>query len=626
MPRGDGVARAPWAFSGMPTRRERFFLVLAALVPVAFFALLEGGVRLFWRAGATPLFVEAPVGEGRWLLANPALAARWFAAEARPPAPSRELMRREKPQRGFRVFVLGESAAQGFPYPRTGAFSRALAPMLRDLLPDDTVEVINLGIAATNSFSMLDILDEVLEHEPDAIVYYGGHNEFYGAFGAGSSVGVPGSDGAARLFLRLQRVRSVRLANHLIGKVRRGGAAGDEAEASFMGAVARDRAIALDGPVYARGVAQYEANLTRIVRRARDAGVAVYLASVASNERDQRPFASPDNAAADSAFALATARLAAGDSTGARDAFAEARDLDLIRFRAPSAFVDVARRVAAAEGAVYVPVAEAFAAAAPLGSPGRELFLEHVHPNEEGSWLVARTVVDRMLAEPPAGRRLDPGRLAPDRIYKEGRALTPFDGRIVHHRLRALTARWPFVPADSQGDYFGSYRPSGAQDSLAFLVAAGAMPWEVAKLESGVLYDRAGELQAALAEYRGVMLDSPEFGAPWRASGEALLRAGQLAAADSMFAEAMRLEPTVAVAKGRAQIAAAERRWPDAVRQWQFVVEREPNDAEAMYRLSLALALAGDSTAARATAGRLLQLRPTDPAHRVWVRMLLSAR
>jgi lysophospholipase L1-like esterase len=610
----------------MATRRERLFHLLALLLPVAFFALLEGGARLVWRTGATPVFVEAPVGNGRFLLANPALASRWFAAEARPPAPSPELMRREKPARGFRVFVLGESTAQGFPYPRTGAFSRALAPMLRDLLPNDTVEVINLGIAATNSFSMLDILDELLEHRPDAIVYYGGHNEYYGAFGAGSAVGVPGSDGVARIFLRLQRLRSVRLANHLIGKARRRGTSVDGADASFMGAVARDRAIALGGPVYARGVQQYEANLTRIVRRARRAGVAMYLASVASNERDHRPFSSPDNAAADSAFARGMARLAAGDSTAARDAFAEARDLDLIRFRAPSAFVEVARRVAAAEDAVYVPVAEAFAAASPAGSPGRELFLEHVHPNAAGSWLIARTVVDRMLAAPPAGWRLAAADLAEDRFYKEGRALTPFDDRVVHHRLRALTVRWPFVPADAQGDYFGTYRPVGPLDSLAFLVAAGAMPWELAKLEAGAQFERGGELAAALAEYRGVMLDSPEFGAPWRASGEALLRAGRLAAADSMFAAAMRAEPTAAVARARAQIAAAERRWPDAVQQWQYVVGQQPNDAESMYRLSLALALAGDSTAARATAGRLLSLRPTDPAHRVWVRMLLSAR
>lgn len=608
-------------------RRERLFLMVALLLPVLLFGAIELGARMLWREGASPLFVAAPVAQGRYLVANPRIAARWFPLEERPPGPSAELMRREKPVRGFRVFVLGESAAQGFPYPRTGAFSRALAPMLRDALPGDTVEVINLGIAATNSFAMLDLVRDLLVHAPDAIVYYGGHNEYYGAFGAGSSVRLPGSHGLARLYLSLQRLRSVRLASHLLARARRGSApARDPAEeANFMGVVARDRAIAFDGPVFARGVRQYEANLSRIVRRFRRAGVPVYLASVVSNERDQHPFASPLNGGADSAFATAGVLLAAGDSAPARAAYARARDLDVIRFRAPAEFVEVAKRVAAAEGATYVPVAEAFAAASPGGVPGRSLFLEHVHVNAEGSWLIARTVMDAMLATSPKGRRLDGALLAAPEVYQRGRALTALDEQIVEHRLRALTARWPFVPAQEQQDHFGSYRPGNSMDSLAFAVAAGTKPWEVAKLELARREVAAGRVEAALVEYRGLMLDSPEFPLPWREAGEALVGANRTAEADAFLAEAFRLEPTVALARYRAELAGRERRWQDAAGAWQYIVGRSPNDSEAWYRLSLASALAGDSLAARSAAQRLVRIAPNQPAYREWVRLLLSA-
>lgn len=607
-------------------RRERIFLILALLIPVALFGALELGARIFWPEGRSPLFVQPPIAGGRYLVANARIAARWFPREAEPPGPSTELMRREKPVNGFRVFVLGESAAQGFPYPRTGAFSRALAAMLRDAFPADSVEVINLGIAATNSFAMLDLVPDILAHAPDAIVYYGGHNEYYGAFGAGSSVRLPGSDGMARLYLRLQRLRSVKLAAHLIAKARSSGAARDPAaEANFMGVVARDRAIALDERVYARGIAQYEGNLTRIVRMFRAAGVPVYLASVASNERDQPPFSSPLNAAADSTYRDALARLAADDSVAARAAFARARDLDVIRFRAPSAFVDVAKRVAEREGAVYVPVAERMAAASPAGSPGKELFLEHVHVTADGSWLIAQAFLDQMLASPPPGRRADRALLKEPEVYRRGRGLTPLDERVVHHRLRALTARWPFVPADAQGDYFGAYVPGDRLDSLAFRVSAGVLPWEMAKMEAGMGLAAEGAVDAALAEFASVILDAPDNPSPWRASGEVLLRAGRTVAADSMLAEAMRLAPSVEVALIRAQLATVERRWADAVRQWQFVSGRRPNDTEVLYRLSLASALAGDSTGARSTAARLARLAPANPAHREWVRMILSA-
>ena len=612
-------------------RRERVFLAVALALPVALVGAVEAVVRNVWDGGVIPVFVDAPVGDGRYVMPNPRLAVRWFPGEARPPAPSPELMRREKPARGLRVFVLGESAAQGFPYPRIGAFSRGLGALLRAAMPGDTVEVINLGIAATNSFATLDIVDELSAYAPDAIVYYGGHNEYYGAYGAGSSVGIPGSPGVGRFFLRLQSWHTVRLVNQLVARARARAAApanpeaAAAADANFMGAVARDRAIEFGGRVYHRGVAQYEGNLRRVVRAARARGIPVYLASVASNERSHRPFVAAENAVADSVFGAATVALQRGDTATARDAFARARDLDQIRFRAPGAFVDVARRVAAEEGAIYVPVAEAFAAAAPGAMPGAESFLEHVHPNAAGSWLIARTVFAGMQASPPAGVAIAPVTPADEARYREGRGLTPFDTLVVSHRLRALTARWPFVAADAQGDYFGTYRPTDGYDSLAFFVAAGATSWEAAKMDVARRLEAAGDPGAALANYRSVMVDSPEFGAPWLASSELLVRAGRPAAADSVLAEAMSVAPTVAFAMARAQIASRDRRWRDAIRHLQFALSRQPTDPEVLYRMSLTSALAGDTLTARTMALRLARQSPTAPVHREWVRMLLSA-
>lgn len=604
-------------------RRERLFLALTLLLPVLLFAVAEGAARLIWRDAYPRLFLEAPVGNGAYLVANPRIAKRWFPMEQRPPAPSAELMRRVKTPGVFRVFVLGESAAQGFPYPRTGAFSRALAPLLQ-AATSDTVEVINLGIAATNSFSMLDILDEVLAQSPDAVVYYGGHNEYYGAFGAGSSVGVPGGAGLARVFLRMQRLRVLYVANHWLAALRRGsaGPAPADADISFMGSVARDRAIAINERVYLAGAAQYEQNLRRIARRVREAGVQLYVASVGSNERDQAPFASPENGAADSAYALAGEQLAAGDTAAARASYAAARDLDVIRFRAPSAFVSVAKAVASAENAVYVPTAEALADASPGGIPGASLFLEHVHPNRDGSWILARTVFAAMVESPPMGRA--PSALPADSVerLRGRRGLTPFDDRVVTHKLAALTARWPFVPADSQDDYFGRYRAGNGADSLAFLVAAGALTWEQGKLARAEQLARAGEPDAAVAEYASVWIDSPQFPVPWQRGAELLARSGRLAEAESLLAEAVRRAPSVELFALRAQVATEDGRFADAAGHWETVAGYRPRNPEVLYRWSLAAALAGDSTVARGVAARLGRVGTRDPNHVAWIRLL----
>src|SRR5688500_20130638 len=144
------------------------------------------------------MFVTAPVGNGQYLVANRGVARRWFVRERTPPAPMMEPFAARKPERAFRVFVLGESSTAGFPYPRNGTFSRALRDMLRDVMPADSVEVINLGIAATNSYALVDMAREVLAQSPDAVLIYAGHNEYYGSLGAASTENIVGTSPAIK--------------------------------------------------------------------------------------------------------------------------------------------------------------------------------------------------------------------------------------------------------------------------------------------------------------------------------------------------------------------------------------------------------------------------------------------
>ena len=55
-----------------------------------------------------------------------------------------------KPAGTIRVFVLGDSAAQGFPNPSFG-FGRILEVMLRQRYPDVKFEVINVAMSAISS-------------------------------------------------------------------------------------------------------------------------------------------------------------------------------------------------------------------------------------------------------------------------------------------------------------------------------------------------------------------------------------------------------------------------------------------------------------------------------------------
>ncbi|HEX7021138.1 MAG TPA: GDSL-type esterase/lipase family protein [Gemmatimonadaceae bacterium] len=613
----------------VPAPRETRPVVLYALtllLPLVLLAATEGVLRLAWRGGALPVFVTVPGASDR-LVANPRVARRWFAAESAPPTPIPESFAAAKPARAFRVFALGESTTAGFPYPHNGTFTRMLRDELRDVLPDDSVEVINLGIAATSSYAMIDMADAVIAQHPDAIVVYAGHNEYYGALAVGSTQAmVGGSPAFVRAYMRLQRLRLVLALRYGIVWAKRAFVHGNgEANApSFMETQARDQDIGLGSAVYRRGVRQFDDNLSVLLRRFHTAGVPVFVGSLASNVRDQAPFAAPANDRPGSAaevFARARRLLADGDTTDARAAFLKARDLDVVRFRAPGEFNDTIRAVAGRFGARYVPVGEAFDSAAMAHAPGSDLFLEHVHPNQRGYALIAQTFFDAIRASGFLGRQARPERLRAFADYMEAMDLTPFDERIVEHTTRTVTSRWPFVPVSRQQDYRATYRPTDFPDSLAFAVSAGA-PWLPSKLRLGEWYERANHPDSAAAEYQGVVRDAPTLADGWTALGRARMKEKQVAEGEAALRRGYEIQPTAGAAYALGTLALQRKDLPTALALLRQSDALTPNQPAVLYQLSLAYALSRDIVNARATAARLWRMAPDYPGLAGWLRAL----
>jgi lysophospholipase L1-like esterase len=605
------------------------FLAVTLALPILAFGILEAGIRIARPAGGLPLFRDAPFVRGEYVAANPDVGRRWFAGIDEPPAPPVEAFPREKGDRDFLVFVLGESSAAGFPYPRNAAFSRLLRDALADALPDRHVDVVNLGIAATNSFAMLDMAREVAARRPDAVLVYAGHNEYYGALGAASRVSIPGGTGAVRLYLRLLRLRTVLAMRDAFVRLRRGAPspAGDLDAASLMELLARDRQIVRDSPAYRRGVTQFETNLAALVRTFTRNGIPVLLASVSSNLREQPPFAADANAAAGgagAAFDSARSSFARGDTAAARALFARARDLDVIRFRAPGDFTAVIRRVAAMPGATYVPVAEQFAARSPGGIEGSEFFLEHVHPNREGHGLIGRAFFDAMLAAGVLGESPDTARLRDWDEYVRGTAISPFDERVALHLVRTLTSRWPFVSVARQTDYRATYVPTDLLDSLAFAVSRGAR-WETAKLTLAADYERRLLFDSAAAEYSGFARDAPSFDEPLRLMARALGRAGKQAEAQDALRRAEEIRPTAQGLAALAGSAVNRRKLPEAIALFRRSLALEPDQPAVLYQLSLVYGMTRDLPNARATAVRLARLSPGYPGLADWLKTLGSS-
>jgi tetratricopeptide (TPR) repeat protein len=614
----------------LTARRYAFFLGITLLLPLLILAGIELALRLAKADSNLSLFVRAPAVEGDYLVANRRVGERWFAGIDNPPTPAHELFAHQKPSHALRVFVMGESAAAGFPYPRNVEFSRLLADVLRDVLPGDSVEVINVAIAATNTFAILDMADEVADQHPDAVLIYAGHNEYYGVLGAASRATVPGGAKAVRVYMRLLRLRLVlALRNGIARMMARGGKKADDLEAaSLMEILARDRLVPLGSDRYVAGVRQFESNLEAICRVFARRNVPVLIGSLASNLRDQPPFATDANGApagADSAFAAARVAVEAGDSARADSLFARARDLDVIRFRAPGEFNRIVRRVSERTGEFYVPVAEAFAAVSPGGAPGANIFLEHVHPTRAGQALIARVFFEAMLRRGILGKSADTSRLRTWDEYSRRMELTPFDERIAYHTTQMLKSRWPFVPVSRQVDYRGEYTPVNLLDTLAFAVSAGER-WEIAKLRLGSDYERRMQFDSAAAEYAGLARDAPLVSAPLLLLARALGKAGKGDEAEAALRRAVAIRPTPAALNLLGSRAARRHELPQAIAYFERSLAMEPAQPEALYELSLAYGVSRNIGAARETALRLSRIAPDYPKLPQLLKALQSAQ
>jgi hypothetical protein len=126
-------------------------------------------LRIFSYGDDLSLFV--PSSDEKYLRCNQVVAKRFFS-KFEHTLPLNDVFLKEKPGNGYRIFILGESTVQGFPYDVNLAFSRILQRRLQDIFPYRTIEVINLGLTAISSYTLLDFVDEVLQQKPDVILIY----------------------------------------------------------------------------------------------------------------------------------------------------------------------------------------------------------------------------------------------------------------------------------------------------------------------------------------------------------------------------------------------------------------------------------------------------------------------
>ena len=173
----------------MSLHPKRILLVLVPYVVVLLLlAATEVGLRLFNPSLANPLVTEVTYDGIEWYQINRGYLKKYFPINT-PLIPEfkTSLFRKQKLRNTFRIFCLGESSMFGTPYQMTCNIPGIVRKQLRHLYPEKEIEVVNWGASAINTNVIADLAKDLVRYQPDLILVYTGHNEFYGPDGVGAS-------------------------------------------------------------------------------------------------------------------------------------------------------------------------------------------------------------------------------------------------------------------------------------------------------------------------------------------------------------------------------------------------------------------------------------------------------
>ena len=414
------------------TKHLTFTIITAVVIPLLFFVLLEVilialGVGTHYR-----YFNTINIDGKSYYQENPDFADQFY-----PPSlnvgPLQNTFAKEPTDDRLRVFVLGGSAAMGFPHKNHGV-DRLLAAQLNALFPDKEVEVINTAMTSVNSHVVYQVAETLPRNSADVAVILMGNNEVVGPYGPGTfNQNFLSSLSAIRSLQALKRTRLWQWLDNAFQEVQVGDAKADlewQGMQMFVenGVAERDPRM---GDVYEH----FDANLRDIIDVLSNKGMHVVLSTVPVNLRHSAPFMSLQDESlsaeqrkqasdlrelataqsrnqkweaaavlwqevveldpmhADSHFQLATTLERQGDYAGARRHFNRALDLDALRFRADTKINELVK--AAAKDypdsvLSFVDSAAAFDRASAPFAPGWESLVEHVHYTFSGNDILAR--------------------------------------------------------------------------------------------------------------------------------------------------------------------------------------------------------------------------------------------
>jgi tetratricopeptide (TPR) repeat protein len=565
-------------------KRTALLKAIALSSPFLAFLLLEIILRIVHYGYDSRLFIEYPKND-QYLILNPDASKRYFPDPALAPSGNSEPFKKAKDKNTLRIFVLGESTTIGYPYFHNGSFHRWLQYRLIHSFPNRRFEIINLSLTGVSSYTVAEFGKELVNYEPDAILIYSGQNEYYGAMGVGSANSLSGRSSLIHFVLWIRQMRSVQLFITLFKKT--GGLFGkgnQDKGKTLMERMAGDQQIAFLSDKYKDGIDQYQQNMRSLLLTLNNYHIPVFLSNLVSNEAGLQPFVSieatgPRDTAfktlfingvdalkdhrgqdafeyfsrADSIYSghalcnyyLGLLNYQRGDYAQAKVRFSKAKDLDGLRFRAPTRLNEIIAGLCTEfENTHLVDTKAVFEAHSDHRIIGNELILEHVHPNLDGYALMSDAFYNAIKKEFLL-KGDGSGEMSLEQLKKE-MPITTVDSLAGNYKIKRLKMSWPFPAAN---DIDTNFRPGSEEEELAYDLAVKHGKWTVVMERLYYYYITADNLAKAAKVAAAATLECPSDPEYFERAGNVFGKLNDLEQAAFYFAQAFELSPSCERAK-----------------------------------------------------------------------------
>ena len=605
-------------------KTPKWFYIVLILLPIIFILLLEIVLRVLNYGKDYKEFISFSSYHPEKQYLNPELPLKYFYNIKSTPSVIPDGFDINKKPNAFRIFVLGGSSTAGWPYVSNASFPRQLKRRLELVYPNNTIEVINCGISAINTYTIRDLVPGIIKEKPDLILIYAGHNEYYGAFGVASSVSFINSRFLVNTYLWSLQFKTVQFTQNIVtwiygifSSISKDTTLGSNE--TLMSKLAGESLITLNSGLYDAGISQFKGNMDDIIKWFKDAGIPVVIGNLICNLKDIKPFVSVKTEnlpAADDIYNQALQELNSGNKKNAVKLFTYAKDLDALKFRAPQKINDEIKFLAEKYNIPFVDLDSAFIANSPDEIIGFNLTVDHLHPNIEGYRLISdqfyRVIKSYNLL--PNGKRRNLTDSDADKTLLDNFPFTKLDSTIATMKLIVLTGNYPFVPKGTPNYKMLNFRPKDIVDSIAIDVYNRDIPWEVGHANLADYYFYRGDYGKSIKEINAIIAELPDYKIPYNDAIVRMVANNQLDQAENFLTQRHKIKPDYFSYKWLGQIKLTQHKPEEALGYLNEATTFKEADYQTYYNLAGALYLTGNINDALLSIEKSLKLNPKNSA------------